>query len=331
MTTVLSNLPFKGCFQMCGKILYLLICLFSADLLSVESSPVWQQGKPFTGGSDGEILSVPIKNFPIRSGSVTARFRLNSKLIPEKQTATIFDFISTPEYYDRLMLRLVPDRTGKYILEFTACETNKGRYAGYHVTYPATVTPGEWHTAGISWENVNSGSNNAVLKLYFDGVLVGQLADFELSIKNTAAHFYVGGAHKPFPNGSSRSLSLEKLELWNTALTPAEFHARTEQKMESSSNTAFTLAGKSAGNITADGSFQPGEWEQAVSAGPFVLRRLGTIAPYHTDLRIAYTRHKLYIGWQAKTDGMPVSKSREHDGPLWYEDSMELLLSPDGR
>lgn len=63
------------------------------------------------------------------------------------------------------MLRLVPDRTGKYILEFTACETNKGRYAGYHVTYPATVTPGEWHTAGISWENVNSGSNNAVLKL----------------------------------------------------------------------------------------------------------------------------------------------------------------------
>ena len=331
MTTVLSNLPFKGCFQMCGKILYLLICLFSADLLSVESSPVWQQGKPFTGGSNGEILSVPIKNFPIRSGSVTARFRLNSKLIPEKQTATIFDFISTPEYYDRLMLRLVPDRTGKYILEFTACETNKGRYAGYHVTYPATVTPGEWHTAGISWENVNSGSNNVVLKLYFDGVLVGQLADFELSIKNTAAHFYVGGAHKPFPNGNPRSLSLEKLELWNTALTPAEFHARTEQKMESSSNTAFTLAGKSAGNITADGSFQPGEWEQAVSAGPFVLRRLGTIAPYHTDLRIAYTRHKLYIGWQAKTDGMPVSKSREHDGPLWYEDSMELLLSPDGR
>ena len=60
MTTVLSNLPFKGCFQMCGKILYLLICLFSADLLSVESSPVWQQGKPFTGGSNGEILSVPI-------------------------------------------------------------------------------------------------------------------------------------------------------------------------------------------------------------------------------------------------------------------------------
>lgn len=321
----------KGCLQMCGKVLFILICLFSAGALSAEKSPVWQLRKPFTGGSDSEILSIPVKNFPIRSGSVTARFRLNSKLMPEKQTATIFDFISTPEYYDRLMLRLVPDKTGRYILEFTACETNKGRYAGYHVTYPATVKPGEWHTAGISWENVNSGSNNAVLKLYFDGVLVGQFADFELSIKNTAGHFYAGGAHKPFPNGSSKCLSLEKLELWNTALAPAEFYARAERKMEQSAETAFTCVGQNTGAIITDGSFQPGEWDQAVSAGPFVLRRLGTIAPCNTDLRIAYTRHKLYIGWQAKTDGMPVSKSREHDGPLWYEDSMELLFSPDGK
>ncbi len=302
-----------------------------AGLCLVGAAPVWELERPFTGGAAGEELSVPIVgSFPARSGSVTARFRLNRDMPAGEQAANLFDYLATPEYYDRLLLRVLHNPKGGYFIEFTACETDRGRYAGYHLRYPAELVPNEWHTVGIAWEKVNSGEADASLKLYFDGTLVEELSNFELSIKDNATHFFAGGVHPPFPGTASNILQVEKLTLWPEALSPAEFHAFAGLKTEAPAPAASLRVGKASG-IVIDGVWEEAEWKDTAAASPFVLRRQGSFAPYDTDLRLAHADGKLYIGWRAATDGEPLAKNRAHDGPLWYDDSIELLFSADGK
>ncbi len=293
--------------------LFFLTMMLLSLILVHAAEPWFQRNEAFTGGGPDEKLQIPLtRPFPVQSGSVTMKFRLNSEFT--QGSATLFDLLGTPVWYDRFILRVNPKGGGNYDLDFTATETNRQRYGGYATIRQQKLVPGQWHHIAATWDNVNSSASNAELKLYLDGVLVAETANLELQMLNTAKHFLIGGAHKPFEPGPSKIVSISDFALWDGALPSTAIYALTGTKPRS-------IAAYSEAAV----------YKAPTALAPFTVRPDGTFAPFPTQVEMSWSGDKLHISWNAVCEGLPASKFKTRDDSVWYDDSMELYFSPDGK
>ena len=83
---------------------------------------------------------------------------------------------------------------------------------------------------------------------------------------------------------------------------------------------------------TIDGIFSEEEWQGASKIGPFVLNNNGAPSDNQTVAYLSYDDQALYLlFWCDEPDmkNLKSDKMDRHDGPVWNNDSVEILLRPD--
>jgi hypothetical protein len=81
-----------------------------------------------------------------------------------------------------------------------------------------------------------------------------------------------------------------------------------------------------------DGDLSDPAWERAAQAVDFVTPgQAGAHAPRQTAFRLLYGDRALYLAAECFEPGMAelLAAVREHDGPVWSDDCLELFLDPD--
>ena len=95
----------------------------------------------------------------------------------------------------------------------------------------------------------------------------------------------------------------------------------------------LTSASPAGGAVTVDGRLDEPAWSLAVTASEFTILGTRTPAPRLTTFRFLYTDQALLVGVECQTKSggrrvMPVPVVKEHDGPVFTDESVELYLQP---
>jgi hypothetical protein len=292
------------------------------------------KGQAYTGGGKNEKITIPLsKPFPVNQGTLSLFFRINKSL--EGSHAVLFDVLGSPNWWDRFYVVLA-GKDDKTIITVTACETKSKRYAGRAIGYKTNLALKKWYNLTFTWNNINSKKANASLKLYLDGVLVSQKDNFELSMKDIARKMLIGGVNPPIKAGPSACVSIDEFVIYNKALAPDKITqlANCIKKKLKIPEKALATVSKLTGKAPViDGKFSAGEWSGTQNIG-FFRNHLdkGFLVKQQPVVNLARSNSKLYIGWQIECGGRPKGMKHPRDkGRLWVEDSLEILLSPDGK
>jgi hypothetical protein len=98
---------------------------------------------------------------------------------------------------------------------------------------------------------------------------------------------------------------------------------RTEQALPS------LLARRAAGPIKLDGKLDEADWRAAQSTGPFVNTLTGDAVAFEARAQVLYDRQKLYFAFVVADDYLK-STFDKPDDHLWEQDTVEVMLDPDG-
>jgi len=78
-----------------------------------------------------------------------------------------------------------------------------------------------------------------------------------------------------------------------------------------------------------DGSLDEPAWRLARSTGAFVETLKGGASKLQASAKLLWDEHFLYLG-AAVQDSLLRASQRHHDAHLWEQDSVELMIDPDG-
>jgi hypothetical protein len=92
---------------------------------------------------------------------------------------------------------------------------------------------------------------------------------------------------------------------------------------------ARLLARRVTGPFTLDGKLDEEDWKAAQPSGAFVNTMSGAAGPFEAGVRVAYDADKLYLGYEVK-DELLKSEHDKLDDHLWEQDTIEVMLDPDG-
>lgn len=288
----------------------------------------------FTGGGKNEQVIIPLKNkFPVNQGTVEFFYKFN---IPSTgKEIVLFDALGTPRWWDRFIVSIKPLANGLSTITLTVCETNRNVYAGRPIFFTGKIDSSKWQHIAFTWENINSKKPDVKIKLYLNGILVGQRENHELSVKDNAKEIMLCGGHSPMPTGSSKCLSMKSFAIWKAPLSPAEIMTNSKRKYswKKQVEKSFALIYEIKGKVPViDGVISKDEWRNFQGLGPFsVYHKNSKLADWQTNMRIGYKGSKIYVSWKAFCNGNPTGKALKQDGILWTQDSVELFFSPDGK
>jgi hypothetical protein len=89
------------------------------------------------------------------------------------------------------------------------------------------------------------------------------------------------------------------------------------------------LARRAAGPIKIDGKLDEADWRAAPSTGPFVNTLTGEAAAFEARAQVLYDAQKLYFAFVVADDYLK-STFAKPDDHLWEQDTVEVMLDPDG-
>jgi hypothetical protein len=89
------------------------------------------------------------------------------------------------------------------------------------------------------------------------------------------------------------------------------------------------VARRATGPVTLDGKLDETDWGAAQSAGPFVNTMKGTEGSFPASARVLYDAEHIYVAFDVKDDFLR-STFEKADDHLWEQDTVEVMLDPDG-
>jgi hypothetical protein len=93
--------------------------------------------------------------------------------------------------------------------------------------------------------------------------------------------------------------------------------------------TATLLVPHANGAITIDGNLDEPAWVSAARTAPFANTIDGRPVPTNTTARILWDEANLYLAFDVGDDFVQ-NTIREHDGELWTQDVVEMMIDPGG-
>ena len=78
-----------------------------------------------------------------------------------------------------------------------------------------------------------------------------------------------------------------------------------------------------------DGKLDEPDWEQAQSTGPLIQTMTGAPGSFDAQVRLLYDAQNLYLGYSVRDDYLK-STFTKNDEHLWEQDTVELMVDPDG-
>ena len=321
------------------------------SLAAVQSHGGKVIGGRFAEGKDGnaffsqnaqEYVTIPTKNhLNIPAGTIELWVMLPEGMRSKSELATVLDCLGTPHWYSRIIMQLGDVmRNSSLILRGNVVSDRRADvYADNYVDVPMAPKwrPGTWHHLALSWDKVNSGAGNGVVRLYVDGAEVG-VSDNQRDIRLSKSpdRFYVGAMDPRCPEKRRRKipLAIDELKIWDRPVVP-DPAALGFTKVSLLKEQPLVTAPRSGGSRTPtiDGRLNAGEWDKAPVLTYFhdyrdfndVLARKQTIA------RVTYDDRNLCFAWECETLGEKVvGEIRERDGRVYDDDSVEILIAPAG-
>jgi hypothetical protein len=92
---------------------------------------------------------------------------------------------------------------------------------------------------------------------------------------------------------------------------------------------ARLLARHTSGPIKIDGKLDEADWRAAQSTGPFVNSMNGEAGSFGARAQALYDNERLYIAFAVEDDYLK-STFKQTDEHLWEQDTVEVMLDPDG-
>jgi Carbohydrate family 9 binding domain-like len=89
------------------------------------------------------------------------------------------------------------------------------------------------------------------------------------------------------------------------------------------------IARRTTGAIQIDGKLDEADWKAAQSSGPFVQTMTGEAGAFEARVQVLYDADKLYCGFVV-SDAWLKSSFEHTDDHLWEQDTVEVMLDPDG-
>jgi hypothetical protein len=89
------------------------------------------------------------------------------------------------------------------------------------------------------------------------------------------------------------------------------------------------IARRATGKIKIDGKLDEPDWRAAQSSGPFVNTMSGEAASFEARAQILYDAENLYFAFAVSDDYLK-SEFKQTDDHLWEQDTVEVMLDPDG-
>jgi hypothetical protein len=86
---------------------------------------------------------------------------------------------------------------------------------------------------------------------------------------------------------------------------------------------------RATGPIKLDGKLDEPDWAQATASSPFVDNATGAAAPHKTQAKILYDDNNLYLGYTVEDPDITADIT-QHDGKLYTQDVVELMVDADG-
>ncbi|MDH5676173.1 MAG: carbohydrate-binding family 9-like protein [Myxococcales bacterium] len=89
------------------------------------------------------------------------------------------------------------------------------------------------------------------------------------------------------------------------------------------------IAHPASGPIALDGALDEADWGKAQPSGPFVNTMTGSPGAFPAAARLLYDAEHLYVGFEVKDDYLK-STFENADDHLWEQDTVEVMVDPDG-
>lgn len=83
------------------------------------------------------------------------------------------------------------------------------------------------------------------------------------------------------------------------------------------------------GEITLDGKLTEADWEKAGQTGLLRNTLRGTEGSFDAKVRVLYDDQALYVAFEVE-DAYLKSRFSAHDDHLWEQDTVEVMIDPDG-
>lgn len=81
--------------------------------------------------------------------------------------------------------------------------------------------------------------------------------------------------------------------------------------------------------LVLDGKLDEADWAASQSTGPFVQTMTGAPGAFPAEARVVYDAQALYLGYQVSDEFLKTS-FKNPDDHLWEQDTVEVMLDPDG-
>jgi hypothetical protein len=142
---------------------------------------------------------------------------------------------------------------------------------------------------------------------------------------SSAASFYLGfwnGPHRLHvsygPNdGENRALALTLPVSKGVAVKPKD------------AEVPRLIARRVSTPVMLDGRLDEPDWAATQSSGPFVQTMTGAPGAFAASARVLYDAKSIYIGFHVQDDFLK-STFEKHDDHLWEQDTVEVMVDPDG-
>jgi hypothetical protein len=92
---------------------------------------------------------------------------------------------------------------------------------------------------------------------------------------------------------------------------------------------ARLIARRVTGTIELDGKLDESDWGAAQPTAPFVNTMSGDAGSFEVHARVLYDAERLYVAFDVEDDYLK-SSFEKHDDHLWEQDTVEVMLDPDG-
>jgi len=89
------------------------------------------------------------------------------------------------------------------------------------------------------------------------------------------------------------------------------------------------IARRATGPIAIDGKLDEKDWREAQPSGAFVQTMSGERGAFTAGTRVAYDDKNLYVAFQVEDDYLK-STFKKNDEHLWEQDTVEVMVDPDG-
>ncbi len=306
-----------------------------------------RRGKALQFSRDDEVAKLGLgTGFPVAEGTVDVW------ICPEQSVSGggkvgVLDVLGTPPHWNRFSLALNPEK-GKIIFNLVRC--------GYAVEDPwqadflieastRTWRTNEWHRVTATWENVNSGRSDGVIRLYLDGTLAASRMGV-IHVTEAGKALVLGAV-----SGSGLSAMrgrIDDLALHGRALSAEELARDEAVPAVSRENTppvacaadagcahvngrlAIYTAGRMRKPPEMNGRLDAGEWRDVPCSSGLLDGDTGRMVCEQAAVRIGYDATNLYLSLKAVLLGKPRVDATAHDGDFGRDDVVEWRIQPPG-